>query len=140
MVSIVALSLYIFEAVLLSVAQVFAFGLVEVSHMFVSSADTNLFAIGEVLLASKSFAGEIAMIPFGIGAIMFYYLLLKAEILPKLLALWGLLTVPFILISVPLMSFGVNAPFFLLVPYVPFEFFTGLYVLVMNKKSHLISH
>lgn len=132
--AIAALSLYIFEAVLLSVAQVFAYGLVEVSHLFSVSADLNLVATGEILLACKSFAGEVAMIPFGIGAIMFYYLLLKSKVLPKWLALWGIITVPFILISVPLMSFGINAPFFLLVPYVPFEFFAGIYVLITNKK------
>jgi hypothetical protein len=133
--AIVALSLYILEAVLLALAQVFAFGLVEVSRLFSISADINLIAIGEIFLVCKSFAGEIAMIPFGIGAILFYYLLLKAEVLPKWLALWGILTVPFILISVPLMSFGINAPFFLLVPYVPFEFFTGIYVLAVNRQK-----
>jgi len=133
--ALVALSLYIFEAVLLAVAQVFAFGLVEVSHLFSVSADLNLVTTGEVLLACKSFAGEIAMIPFGIGAIIFYYLLLKAKVLPKWLALWGILIVPFILISVPLMSFGVNAPFILLVPYVPFEFFAGIFVLFTNRQK-----
>ena len=133
--AIAALSLYIFEAVLLSVAQVFAFGLIEVSHLFMVSSGDSLIELGKILLASKEFAGQIAMIPFGVGALLFYYLLLKANVIPKWLALWGIITVPFILISVPLMSFGIAVPVFMLIPYVPFEFFTGIYVLVTLKKK-----
>ena len=95
-IGIIALSLYIFEAALLALAQVFIFGLVEVSILFSASSDMNLIGLGEVLIASKDFASQIAMIPFGIGAILFYFLLLKAEIVPKWMALWGILTVPFI--------------------------------------------
>ncbi len=132
--AIVALSLYILESALLSIAQIFAYSLVAVSSMFVSNSDTSLLAIGEILLACKSFAGEIAMIPFGIGAIIFYFLLLKASVIPKWLALWGIVTAPLIMVFVPLMSFGVNVSFILLVPYVPFEFFTGLYILIKYRK------
>ena len=134
-IAITALSLYIFEAVLLALAQVFLFGLIEVSTLFSVNGDTSLIAIGNILHSLKEFSGKIAMIPFGVGAILFYYLLLKAEVIPKWLALYGLVTVPFILISVPLMAFGIPAPFILLVPYVPFEFFTGIYVLVANSKN-----
>ena len=135
--AISALSLYIFEAVLLSVSQLFVFGLVDVSKQYLVSLDTNLFSIGNILLSCSEFAGKMAMIPFGIGAMIFYYLLLKAKILPKWLALWGIFTVPIILILTPLMAFGINLPFVLLIPYVPFEFFTGIYVLIKyrNKKN-----
>ena len=75
------------------------------------------------------------MIPFGIGAILFYYLLLKAEILPKWLAWWGIITVPFILVFVPLATFGIETPFALLIPYVPFEFFTGIYILIKYRRK-----
>ena len=77
------------------------------------------------------------MIPFGVGAILFYYLLMKAKVLPKWLALWGLITVPLILVCVTLQTFGVAIPFALFVPYVPFEFFTGVYILIKyrNKKN-----
>lgn len=133
-VAITALSLYILEASLLVIAQIFAFGLVEVSNLFVISGDVNLIALGQTLFACKEFAGKIAMIPFGVGAVLFYYLLLQAKIVPKWLALWGIITVPLILICVTLMAFGINVPFFILIPYVPFEFFTGIYILVESRK------
>ncbi len=136
-IALIALSLYIFEAALLAVSQIFVFGLVETSHLFLTSSNVNLLHIGEILLSCKEFAGQMAIIPFGVGAVLFYFLLLKAEIIPKWLALWGIITVPFILISVPLIAFGVAIPFILLVPYVPFEFFTGIYILVKyrNRKE-----
>ncbi len=134
-IAITALSLYIFEATFLGVGQVFVFGLVEVSNLYSASPDTNLIAIGKVFLACKEFVGQINMIPFGIGAVLFYYLLLKAMVIPKWLALWGIITAPFILIGCTLMAFGIAAPVILLVPYVPFEFFTGIYILVKNQKK-----
>ena len=135
-IAITALSLYIFEAALLAVGQVFVFGLVEVGHLYSASLDSNLLALGKVFLTCREFAGQIAMIPFGIGAILFYYLLLKAKVVPKWLALWGIVTVPFILIGCTLMAFGIAVPFFLLIPYVPFEFFTGIYIIIKNRKSY----
>jgi hypothetical protein len=138
--AITALSLYIFEAILLAVSQVFTFGLVEASKLYTISSDTNLLATGKLLLSCREFSGEIAMIPFGVGAILFYYLLLKAEIFPKWLALWGIFAVPLILVCVPLMAFGIDVPFALLVPYVPFEFVAGIYILIKyrNKKTEKI--
>jgi hypothetical protein len=130
----IALLMYTFEAILLVVGQAFLFGLVEAAQLYTISADYNLLSIGKILLTCREFSGEIAMIPFGIGAFLFYFLLLKAEILPKWLGLYGLITVPLILIGVPLMTFGVNVPFAFLVPYVPFEFFTGIYILIKYRN------
>ena len=134
--AVIALSMYIFEAALLEVGQVFVFGLVEASQLYSISGDATLLTFGKILLSCSEFAGKMGMIPFGIGAILFYYLLLKAEVLPKWLALWGIVTVPLILVCVPLQAFGIEIPFILLVPYVPFEFFTGIYILIKyrNKK------
>ncbi len=135
--ALIALSLYIFEAVLLAVGQVFVFGLVEASQHYILTTDTNILAIGKLLLSCREFAGKIAMIPFGIGAVLFYTLLLKAAILPKWLALWGIVTVPLILVCVPLMAFGIDVPFALMVPYVPFEFVAGIVIMIKyrNKKT-----
>lgn len=133
--AMIALSFYIFEAVLLAVSQIFIFGLVEASQLYLTSGDVGLVSLGNVLLSCRDFTGKMAIIPFGLGAILFYYLLMKAKTIPKWLSLWGLVTVPFILIGVPLMAFGVTVPFALFIPYVPFEFFTGIYILIRYWKK-----
>ena len=134
---IIALGMYVFETVLLAIDQVFVYGLIDAAKLYVETGGTNLIALGTVLMSCKEFAGNIAMIPFGIGAVLFYYLLMKAQVLPKWLALWGICAAPLILVGVPLMAFGVDVPFAVLVPYVPFEFFAGIFVLVkyLRKKE-----
>jgi len=133
--AMIALGFYIFEAVLLAVSQVFVSGLVKVSQLYLTGGDAGLVSLGNVLLSCKDFTGKIAMIPFGFGAIFFYYLLMKAKIIPKWLALWALITVPFVLVGVPLTAFGVTVPFAIFIPYVPFEFFTGIYILITYRKK-----
>lgn len=133
--AMIALSFYIFEAVLLAVSQIFIFGLVEASQLYLTGEDAGLVSLGNVLLSCRDFTTKMAIIPFGLGALLFYYLLMKAKIIPKWLALWGLVTAPFVLIGVPLMAFGVTVPFALFIPYVPFEFFTGIYVLIRYQKK-----
>lgn len=78
------------------------------------------------------------MIPFGFGAIFFYYLLMKAGIIPKRLALYGLVTAPIVSIGVTLMTFGAAVPLILLFPYVPFEFVTGIYILIKYRKKIIL--
>jgi len=132
--ALIGLSFYIFEALLVAVGQTFVYGLVKASQLYLSSGDVGLLSLGTVLLYCRHFAGEIAMIPFGLGAIPFYYLLMKAGTIPKWLALWGLVTAPLILIGIPLSTFGVEVPFALFFPYVPFEFFTGFFILIKYRK------
>ena len=133
--AMIALSFYLFEAVLVAVGQTLVFGLVKASQLYLISGDAGLLSLGNVLLSCRHFAGEIAMIPFGLGAIPFYYLLMKAGTIPKWLALWGLVTAPFVLVGIPLTAFGVTVPFALFVPYVPFEFFTGIYILIKYRNK-----
>ncbi len=133
--ALISLSLYLFEAVLVTVGQAFVFGLVKASQLYLTSGDAGLLSLGNVLLSCRHFAGEIAMIPFGLGAIPFYYLLMKARTIPKWLAIWGLVTAPLILVGIPLTTFGVTVPFALFIPYIPFEFFTGIYLLVRHTRQ-----
>jgi hypothetical protein len=55
---------------------------------------------------------------------------MKANVIPKWLGLWGLITVPFILIGWSLEAFGVSVPFALYIPYVPWEWVAGIFILV----------
>lgn len=130
-----ALCFYVLEAGLLAVSQIFVFALTETSQLYLTGGNTSLVPLSNILLSCKEFTGKMAMIPFGLGALAFYYLLMKAEILPKWLALWGIITVPFVLVGAPLMAFGVAFPFVLLIPYVPFEFFTGVFIWVKYSKK-----
>jgi len=133
-VAMIALSLYVFEAVLLAVSQVFVLVLVKVSQLFLIEG-TGFVNLGNILLSLRDFTALLAIIPFGIGAIFFYSLLMKARIIPKWLARWGLVTVPIVLVGATLMAFGVTIPVIIVIPYVPFEFVAGIYIL--TNPCHL---
>lgn len=131
----IACSMYLFEAFLVVVGQVFVVALLKTSVLPITSGGTNLADIGSVLLSCRHIAGELAMIPFGGGAVIFYSLLMKAKVLPKWLAIWGIVTAPLIMVGVPLATFGVSVPAAVLAPYVPFEFFTGAFLLIRYRKK-----
>ena len=129
-----AMALYFLEVFLLVVSRVFGYAFIGVSERF-AAGDQSLTALGQILLQAKDFSGSMAMIPFGLGAILFYYLLYKSQALPAWIPLWGLIAVIPVLIAVPLMAYGVPIPFAVCFPYVPFEFFTGAFILIRGLSD-----
>jgi hypothetical protein len=78
------------------------------------------------------------MLAFSLGAILFYYLLDKARIVPRVLSLWGLITVVFpCLIATLFVIFGYQVPFFAYLTYAPFEIVIGVWILVKGIKGGL---
>lgn len=125
-----ALAFYIVEAGILIVSKFLGYALVQASVSYSVSNDKALETIGRLLLDVKDFTYSIHIIPFGIGAIIFYYLLYKTKALPSWLSLWGLIAVIPVLFGSILNTYGVEIPFIVMLPYVPFEFFAGLYILI----------
>ena len=134
----VAFAFYIIEACLLLVSRFYGYTLIRISDAYSLVGDASMETLGQVLLESKDYIGNVALIFFGIGAIIFYYLLLKGRVLPLWFALWGLIAVaPVFFVSV-LAVLGFKIPFVLgasIVPYIPFEFFVGVYVLARGLPN-----
>jgi hypothetical protein len=125
-----ALALYIVEVVLLVFTAITKYSLI------MCSTAPSLGTIGVFLLRLRDFAGALEMIPFGIGAILFYFLLFKSKALPAWIPLYGLITVIPILIGWSITAFGIAKPsFFIYAPYVPFELFIGIYILVKGWRK-----
>lgn len=131
--AMIACSMYLLEVVMAVTGQICVFAFLKVSTAYAAGGNAGLLDIGNALLTGRHFAGEMAMIPFGVGAIIFYTLLMKEGTIPKWLAIWGLATAPLIMIGVPLTTFGVAVPTWLLMPYMPFEFFTGAYLFIRYR-------
>jgi len=140
--AIIAFGCYLTEAIVHFVGQVVIFGIAEVSRQFVSTGDASLLTTVKLLFATRDFIGAITMMPFGLGAILFYFLITKAKVIPKWLGIWGIVTVSFILVGWSLEAFNVvSVPFALYVPYVPWEWVAGIYILVkgLSSKSSVIA-
>lgn len=138
--ALVALAFYVFEAGILVVSKIAVFVLLNISQEYIATGDQSLETLANLALAAKDFTYRLHIIPFGFGAIIFYYLLYTSKATPAWLPLWGLATVPFVLVGAAWTISGAHMPPAFLVlslPYVPFEFFAGVYVLVkgLNIQS-----
>ncbi|MDA3932358.1 MAG: DUF4386 domain-containing protein [Tenericutes bacterium] len=130
----IGLGLYIFEATLLVVSKYVVFGFLGLSTLYLESPSIELANYGQIVLDLNGFIYSSHIIPFGIAAIIFYYLLFKSNSIPRWISLWGVITVSVVLIGVILGMYNVDVPFILLVPYVPFEFGAGIFILIKGLK------
>ena len=90
----------------------------------------ELELLAKVALESTDFVGlTLHVLVFSVGAILFYGLLYQSRIVPRALSLWGLVTLLPILYGVVGASLGYTLPEFLYLPYMPFEFVMGLWIL-----------
>ena len=138
-IALVALGFYILEAALLAASRIAAFSLLRISQEYVTAGHpAYLQTIGNLAFESTNFGYTLLMLPFCLGAILFYYLLYKSRVVPRILSLWGLITVPLTLIGILSKVLGYEVPFFiyLSVPYAPFDFAIGIWILAkgINKE------
>jgi hypothetical protein len=135
--ALVALGFYILEAALLAVSRIEAFSLLGISQEYVTTGNpAYLQTMGTLAFGSMDFVGStLHMVAFCIGGILFYYLLFRSGIVPSVLSLWGLITVFPCLGGTLLAVFGYQVPFFVYLPYAPFELIIAVWILVKGVKD-----
>lgn len=135
-IALVALGFYSLEAAILVASKIAAFSLLRISQEFVTAGQpTSLQMIGNLAFESMDFGSKLLMLPFCLGAILFYYLLYKSGIIPRALSLWGLITVSIALVATLFALSGYEVPFFIYLPYAPFEFVAGIWILVKGLRE-----
>ncbi len=134
--ALVALGFYILEALLLAVSRLLTFSLLRISQeSVIAGHPAYLQSLGNLAFETMHFGfSALAMLAFCLGAILFYYLLDKSRIVPRVLSLWGLITVFPCLVATLSALFGYEVPFFVYLPYAPFEFVIGVWILVKGIK------
>lgn len=137
--ALVALGFYIFEAGLLASSRLATFSLIQLSQEFASSGQpASMLVFGNIALEAMDFVGNtLHMLAFCFGAVLFYFLLYKSRVVPRGLSLWGLITVFPLLAGTLTAIFGYDLPFILFLPYVPFEFVIGVWILVKGIPEYL---
>jgi hypothetical protein len=139
-IALVALGFFVIASALLAVSRMEAFSLLRISQEFIAAGQPDyLQMLGNLSVESMDFAGSVLhTLVFSIGAILFYYLFYKSRAVPRILSLWGLITVPLVLIGTLLKVLGYELPFliYLSILYVPFEFVIGIWILAkgINKE------
>ena len=133
--ALTACALYFLEAVLGAVSRLAAFALLALSTQFAASPSASLIAEADRALASMNFGYTLLMLVFCPGALLFYWLLFKSRLVPRALSLWGFITVIPIFFAIALSVLGINLGFFIFVPYIPFEFVIGLWILIKGVRT-----
>jgi hypothetical protein len=133
--ALTAFALYFLEAVLGAVSRLAAFPLLALGSQFAAAPSAFLLAEADRALASVNFGYTLLLLVFCPGAMLFYWLLFKSRLVPRALSLWGLITVVPMFFAIILSILGINVSFYLAVPYIPFEFVIGLWILVKGVRT-----
>ena len=138
-IALVALGFFVIAAALLAVSRMEAFSLLRISQEYIVAGQPDyLQMLGNLSVESMDFAGSVLhTLVFSIGAILFYYLFYKSRAVPRILSLWGLITVPLVLIGTLSAVLGYEVPFlqYLSILYVPFEFAIVIWFLTKGVKN-----
>jgi len=135
----VALGLWMAEAVMLAVKSLGLYGLVAVSAGYVDAGTptaSSYETVGSAALGVSRHAADIGMLFFCLGGLLWYSLLLRSRIVPRLLALWGLVTVPLVLVATSMLVWNptLDPSVALYALYVPFELVLGLWLLIRGAN------
>ena len=135
--ALTALGFYFLEAALLATSRLATFALLRFSQEFAATGQTvYLPLLGQIAFDSMEFAGSsLHMLAFCLGGVLFYYLLDKARIVPRVLSLWGLITVLPFVIGAPLAIMGYEVSMIFYLPYVPFELVIGIWIMIKGIKE-----
>jgi hypothetical protein len=130
--ALTALGFYILEAALLATSRLATFSLLRLSQEYAAAGHAaDLTLLGQIAFDSMEFVGSgLHMLAFCLGGLLFYYLLDRARIVPRVLSLWGLIAVLPFVIGAPLAVMGYEVPMAFYLPYVPFELVIGIWILV----------
>ena len=75
------------------------------------------------------------MLPYTLGATLFYYLFYKSGFLPRVLSIWGLIAAPLAFIGSLFDHFGFDIPVVVFLPNLPFDFAVGLWLMVNGIRD-----
>jgi hypothetical protein len=135
--ALTALGFYILEGALLAASRIGTFSLLQLSQEYASTGQPeSLLIFGNTALEAMDYVGNtLHVLAFCLGAILFYILLYKSKAVPRWLSLWGLITVVPVLAGTLTAMFDVHLPFIAFLPYFPFEFVIGIWILVKGVSD-----
>lgn len=124
-IALTALGLYVMEAVILGVSRIGTMILLQISQeSVISGHPESLVELARLCLEFQEFGYELLMLPFAVGATMFYVLLYREGIIPKKLNYIGLFAAPMSVIGTLLSLFNIQVPMILyIIMFLPNLFF-----------------
>ena len=91
--------------------------------------------LGRLAYAAMDRGQLLMMVPFCAGAFLFYALLYKSRLVPRWLAFWGLAAMIPVTVATLCAVLDIEISFLLFVPYIPFEFVLGIWILIFGVRE-----
>ncbi|MGB9206414.1 MAG: DUF4386 domain-containing protein [Terriglobales bacterium] len=134
----VGFALYLLEGAVLAASRIGGFMLLTVSREYADAGRVaSMEPLGRVAYAAMDRGQLLMMVPFCAGAFLFYGLLYKSRLVPRWLAFWGLAAMIPVTVATLCEVLGIEISFLLFVPYIPFEFFLGTWILIFGIRDEV---
>jgi hypothetical protein len=138
-IALVALGLYLVTAAIIAVSRIAAFALLRTSQeSVIAGHPVYLQTLGNLFYELQEFGYFLHMLPYTLGATMFYYLFYKSGFLPRVLSLWGLIAASLAFIGSLFDHLGYNVPMLVFLPNLPFDLAIGAWLMVKGFNSSAI--
>ena len=136
-IALTGFAFYLIEAALLAASRGDAFAMLRIAEAYEATGRPDaLLSLGGLAYESMDFVGNtLHMLAFCLGALLFYSLLVRSGVVPRWLALWGLIATVPMLIGTVSQVFGATIPFYFYLPYVPFELVVGVWIVVLGVRE-----
>jgi hypothetical protein len=135
-IALVARGLYLITAAIIAVSRIAAFALLRISQESVIAGHPDyLQTLGNLFYELQEFGYFLHMLPYTLGATLFYYLFYKSGFLPQVLSLWGLIAAPLAFIGSLFDHLGFDVSMFVFLPNLPFDLGIGLWLIVKGIKD-----
>lgn len=136
------LSLRIIESLSCLAAAVVPISLISLSGEYLkagSSDSSFILTLGAFLISVRSnFASILIPLFFGSGALLFYYLLYRSELIPRYISAWGLIGAALIL-SLIFFESGMIINIIFVLPIILNEIFLGVWLIVKGINRSALS-
>jgi len=134
--ALTAFGLYVLEGALIAVTRLALFALLLLSQQFIAAGSpVSLEPTARMVYEVMSYSSKMFNLAFCLGGTIFYALLFRARTVAWPLSLWGLVSVQGVFAGVLIGLFGVKAPIFLFVLYIPFELVIAVWILIKGVKT-----
>jgi len=140
-IALVALGLYLAEAIILAVSKIGNFALIPLSLEYVKAGAPNssyFQILGTLFFGVDRWGDTIHMLFFCFGGILWYYLFYRSEYIPRVLSVWGILAVSLALIGTLLVIFDLEPLIILVIPNGLFELTIGLWLMFKGIRLYRI--
>jgi hypothetical protein len=135
-IALVARDLYLVTAAIIAVSRIATFALLRISQESVIAGHPNyLQTLGNLAYELQEFGYFLHMLPYTLGATLFYYLFYKSGFLPRVLSVWGLIAAPLAFIGSLFDHLGFQISMFVFLPNLPFDLAIGVWLLVKGIRA-----